>query len=83
MCGAEALLIAITLATQLVRPDYSQSYRFSTTLECGCGCAQTRSAELACLAARAEAEEKAAATHNAKVKEFQQITRMCGIKEGP
>lgn len=84
MCGAEALLIAVTLATQLVRSEPDTALG---SMIFNAGCAQCRcvhgSFYYACMAEHLAEEEKRISDHNAKVKEFQQITRMCGIGGKP
>ena len=84
MCGAEALLIAIGLAAQLVHPDYSTMRSNSITTVCGCQCGVSTTSEVyACMAAEAKAKEDRVREHNEKVKEFEQIARMCGIEVKP
>jgi len=81
MCGAEALLIAVTLATQLIEPvSIGRSFINYATSECNpvkCGGTDVEIATWRLL--QAQAAEDAAKAHNAKVKEFSQIARMCGV----
>ena len=85
MCGAEALLIAVTLAKDFAMPTHTTlGGTTAVTLECtpiACGGTAVEIARWQLL--KAEAAEKAERAYNAKVKEFQDIIRMCGIGEKP
>lgn len=81
MCGLEALMLALKLASELVVPQYDDNISItSINAVCGCECANTHSEQLRCQAARLESRAMAVAAHNAKVKEFQQMTKMCNVK---
>ena len=77
MCGAEALLIAVKLASGIIGPleDYVAVYTIPAV--CGCECASTESARLRCQAARLDAESERIAQRNAQVQEFRDIVKMC------
>ena len=81
MCGLEALMLALKLASDLVEPRYDPNVAItSINAVCGCGCLTTHSEQLRCQAAELESQAERIAAHNAKVKEFRQILRKCKVK---
>lgn len=75
-CGLEAYVLALKLATELVKPEYINNPR-TTLAVCDCGCAGSESERLFCEASRAASREIAAKEHNDNLREFQQMVRMC------
>jgi len=79
MCGLEALMLALKLATELVQPSSSWYPDMIVDASCsGCRCVQG-SAWHRCQAEKVEREAEEIRIHNAKVKEFQAIVKMCKI----
>ena len=79
MCGAEGLLLALKLASELIATQPEPYHSFSTPSVCIC-CTGSEPERLRCRADQMEDEQRAVRLRNIKVKEFEQMTRMCLAK---
>ena len=80
MCGAEALLLALKLGSELVKPESIDTGIRTVNAVCIC-CLPTAGQSAMCEAQRLVDAEKRAEERNAKVKEYQAIAAKCGVEK--